>query len=169
MQTQRRKHQGWDSFSGSSATVFILYKIIQTLFWITVTRSFILNWLKWEWIDLNMRPTAFFCIISKHCLHICFGSILFKFVESLAEAAIWRWLFSGFILSCFLCRGVEASWSVIDNKAIQETDSKIENTLMKADKAEIRSQCCVGMWLRVDLVKLYSDVTDWPDSLCVWL
>lgn len=50
-----------------------------------------------------------------------------------------------------------------DNKAIKETDSEIGNTLMKADKAEIGSQC------RLDLVKLYSDVTDWPDSLRVWL
>lgn len=51
------------------------------------------------------------------------------------------------------------SWlSAIDNKAIKETDSEIENTLMKAGKAE-----------SLDFVKLYSDVTDWADSLCVWL
>lgn len=48
----------------------------------------------------------------------------------------------------------------MDNKVINSADSEIENTLMEAGDADARGQRGV---------KLPSDVTDWRDSLCVWL
>ena len=52
-------------------------------------------------------------------------------------------------------------WSAKENESMKATDSEIENTLMKAGEAVIRSLCCLVMKWRSELVKLYSDVTDW--------
>lgn len=62
----------------------------------------------------------------------------------------------------------DGRWQKI--KQYNWTDCQTENTPMRTDReAEIMSQCCVVLWRRLDLVKLHSDVTDWLESLCVWL
>lgn len=51
-------------------------------------------------------------------------------------------LFSVFFFS-FYYMEVLSRWSAKDNKVIKESDSEIENTLMKAGTADIRGQCSV--------------------------
>lgn len=127
-------------------------------------------WLNLEGFDLNLRPVdSVLCHFSASCcafapvpynVKICW---MFIGGSHLAAPATGDLL--GRVSKPRRCCHGGLRYT---NGAIIETDAGIENILLRADGADTSSQSCVLMWWRLVLVKLYSDVTDWPVSLCVF-
>lgn len=127
-------------------------------------------WLNLEGFDLNLRPVDFvLCHFNASCcafapvpynVKICW---MFIGGSHLAAPATGDLL--GRVSKPRRCCHGGLRYT---NGAIIETDAGIENILLRADGADTSSQRCVLMWWRLVLVKLYSDVTDWPVSLCVF-